>query len=205
MGDEPIPPTTFGGGLFLVLSNLAFVPAILKLLHIGETATAINFLGVFLASIAYHSARADFFSFTTLEMHQIIDYLFVWRSLTWALTYIGSDMRSSVGRHRHLVLYFFFTNITFIVIITGYQGIWLALVGAAAPIVTTVALAAMGNEPLFVRDGWALATLGLSALAGVFFSLPHSVYVWAHGLWHIVAGVVMYTFLLSIWPRRSKT
>lgn len=203
---DTIPATAFGEGLFLVLSNLAFVPPIILVLWIGELATAWNFFGVFAVSSIYHSCRADFFCLYSVERLQIADYLFVWRALTWAITYIGTDPRSKTGNRQHMALYYFFTNVSFVIVLSGYQGLWLAVTGAGAPIVTVLVLSALGHRRLFTRDGWAAVTLLFGGLAGVFFALPHSDYWWAHSLWHIAAAIAQFSFLLAIVPRgKHKT
>lgn len=192
--------TDAAGALALTLSNLAFVPATLLLIYLGEYATATFFFQVLVVSALYHTCDAHLFCFISLPHHRLADYIFVWRALIWSLTYLGTDMRTAQGRHFHLISYSFWSGIAFFIILSGHTTHWLVLIAAIGPLAVAAWLAFVGERSLFTRTPWAIATALLGVVALVFFVFTEETYVWTHSLWHVAAGCAMFTFVVSIWP-----
>lgn len=179
------------GGLFLVLSNLFIVPAIIESLYAREEDSAIVYFNILIASSLYHSCRAGFVCVIAYIDHRKLDYLFVYFAVMWTLT-TGLGKSHTIPYRIRLVVFNFFFLPMAILIIGNYEGHAVQIVGGLLPGISMYIIAKHYGVPLFRRWGWALAAIVLGGIAGLFmFAMPYNTYEWSHSVWHIFAMLAL--------------
>lgn len=189
------------GGLLLVFSNLALLPAILWLARRGDFASAAVYLGTFTASMMYHSCRAFELCLYRYEWHKQTDYLFVYRAIVWTLTSLGLRAGGSINYQLHIFLFFVLSDVVyFLVVALGDSGL-LPLFGIGLPLCTVIWYNRSVGNRMFYNRPWTLAGFATVVLSGIFmFALPTRFYAAAHTLWHIFSMLSVYMFLRASDP-----
>jgi len=186
--------------LLLVLSNIALIPAIFYLVMLREVVTALLLIWTIVFSSLYHSCRAGVFCLFKYEQHVLGDYLSVYISIIWILTFLG--IRNS---ELHVFAFFFSFMFTLLVILGQFSYVLLPIIGIGLPAVIAVSHACLRKHRMFYSWPWAVATFVLAGLAGVFmFFMPKDDYGWAHSLWHLFSMLSAWTFAIAITPYRKR-
>lgn len=183
--------------LLLVISNIALVPAILFLVLQREVITSLLLIWTIIFSSFYHSCRAGAFCLFKYEQHVLGDYLSVYISINWMLTFLG--IRDPL---LHTFAFFFSFMVTLLVILSESIYFLLPIVGVGLPLTIAISHSCLRKHRMFYSWPWAIATFVLAGLAGVFmFFMPHDDYGWAHSLWHLFSMLSAWTFALAISKR----
>ena len=193
--------------MFLVLSNVAIVPAILYA-HIRHLIPEMALLtAVLAASTAFHMCQVEWFCFgVELRELQIVDHFMVYTALVWfSLYFAGVAERPRTGITIGVAPVMLVAIVHFIgTLMDG--AIIVALVLVLTVLALTYAFYARGGPP--VAWGALVVSMGLLA-AGVFLHVfggdfgPSNVkYPVAHSIWHILSMLALY-YVIGI-PYRDE-
>jgi len=189
------------GGLSLVLSNIALVPAIWLLGLRNDTASGAVLVMTFVASVLYHSCRAGFFCLAEYRMHVLSDYLWVYIGIVWLVTSLPfRPLKYAGDAQLHALFFFVLVSPIVFCILFDVPHYYQPLVGLALPFAFVIVFSLLHNgnsrRRLFRRrtgTGWAIAAAVSLTLAGVFmYALPMSTYAVSHTLWHVFSMLGSY-------------
>ncbi len=186
----------------LILSNLALVPAMIALANRGDLAGGVIFLSTFIASVLYHSCRAEFFCVMDPLMHVTTDYLFVYRAIVYSVVVLPfRPLKSLPDALVVFTLYSLLVDPVYFTVLARAPFATLPIFGIAVPFAVTFAYTLVEakyreggkRRRFFARRGWALIGAVLAVVAGAFmFALPESWYGTAHTMWHICSMSAAY-------------
>ncbi len=206
-------PTTAIEGLFLVISNIALLPAIIYAFYLKLIPETSIISVVFIISTVYHLCQAGFICLLTIDFvtFQFSDHFFVYSLLVWIVLYaIGLPLEFRFAIFIWIQALLFpllleFKNtwwfggfiIGFIVLITV---LLLSLIIRAIPRINIFSLIA---AVILLGIGFALHLIGgdptppshdQQHLKNEEDDINHK-YVWLHSLWHIFSMLAIYYVL----------
>lgn len=190
-------------GLFLVLSNLALIPAVIYCLAKKKWVLCIIFSRLLLVSTFYHICQAGYYCFSvTLEALRTSDHFFVYMSLTWLVLYL-----LGLPIVLKLIVSIVVEMIALPALVAYIDSWWVLgtiLIMLAAVILITMAIR-FAKSPARLKKLMRIDILDtimavtLISLGFVFHILagePGSYrYGWAHALWHVFAMLGMFFVL----------
>jgi len=188
------------GGVFLVLTNLVLIPAILIALCIGrDLVTGTILFLMFVLSTLYHICEAGWYCMVSFDTHQAADHLMVYTLVFWVFLmgttrYRNVQFSLLLVNTAALVLFVtvstqtFFFGFLYVLFFIG----WIS-----------VSYAGFGIPPKPYGIGLLLIALGLALIGLAPFLVGDdpgdSNYWWAHSLWHFFVMLAVIFLLLALY------
>lgn len=191
---------TESGGIFLILSNLAILPAVLYTLKKGLYIDSSILIIVFIISSTYHTCQSGFFCIVQFDSLQKVDHFFVYQAFIWISLYIVN-----VPINHRIVLLLFFHMLLLPFTLQYIGSWWLAGItfgGIALTCIITLSFF-YWEQPILSKFDFmfAMTLLGSGFYLHVIGGAPGQSNYWLwHALWHMFAMfavLFVYTFKTS--------
>jgi hypothetical protein len=202
MSDEVVWSGNVAGGVALVFSNLALLPAIFLAARRGYLVMSFLLLRTFVASMLYHACQGGFFCLMSYEMHVRSDYFAVYDGIVFVITSLPFRPLQNVSEAQdHFLLYvLLFTPLVYF-ILAGTPFYILPIFGIAVPFLIAALYAYLRRVRLFRKSSgiwFALAAATSFAIGGaLMFFVPDTYYFTAHSLWHVASMVGAFLLILA--------
>lgn len=173
------------GGLALVLSNLALVPAILHSIWMFYMTEAFVLSVLMFVSSFYHCCQTDFFCLTSLTSLRVCDHFFVYTTLIW-VTMFFLEMHLTV----RLIVLILIQPFLLPVLIDDIGSWWIAIGLVITLTIFSIIYMVVVLERFPKFDILDLISAAILIGVGLFFHIwsgdpGSSRYTWAHSIWHL--------------------
>lgn len=202
MGDEVVWSGNVLGGVALVFSNIALIPAIFLSTRQGYFVVGFLLLRTFVASILYHACQSGFVCLMEYEMHVRSDYFAVYDGIIFVITALPfRPLQDAEEAQSHFLLYvILFTPLVYF-ILAGTPFYLLPIFGIFIPFAIVLIYGYVRGVRLFrQKTGWWLALVAAVAFAiggALMFFVPDTYYFTAHSLWHVFSMIGAFFLILS--------
>lgn len=195
-------PSKIAEGIFLVLSNLAILPALLYSIQYKLIPELTILFIVFVISSFYHLCQTEFYCIIPdFKTHQTADHFFVFTALIWVILYAFA-----IPLKYRISLTFIFQALILLPLIFYVNLDWLSALFIGFIITILIFIFALITQqfPKFNIYNFLivfiLITVGL-ILHVIGGDTSSSFYSWTHSAWHIFSMLAIY-FALDL--RRGK-
>jgi hypothetical protein len=201
MGEyEPDFSEPIYGGVFLVITNIVLIPAILIALLIGrDLVTATILFMMFLVSTFYHICEAGWYCMVPLDTLQASDHIMVYTLVFWVFL-IGTT------RYRDIQFSLLLVNTAALVVfvaVSTHTAFFGAFYVAFFIAWIIVSYAGFGIPPKPYGIGLLLIALMLTLFGLIPFFIGgdpgDSNYWWTHSLWHFFVILAVIFLLLALY------
>jgi hypothetical protein len=202
MSDEVVWSGNVVGGLALVFSNIALLPAIFLATRRGYVVLGFLLLRTFVASTFYHACQGGFVCLMSYDMHVRSDYFAVYDGIVFVITSLPfRPLQNAAESQKHFLLYVLLFTPLIYFILAGTPFYILPLFGILAPFVIAGVYGYLRGVRLFRRRGgvWLAVAAGLAFAIGgaLMFFVPDTYYYTAHSLWHVFSMIGAYLLILA--------
>jgi uncharacterized protein DUF3522 len=190
-------------GIFLLVSNLAFLPAILLAAEKRLITEIFLFVVTMTTSIVYHLCQANFYCIASFNALQTSDHFFVYSTLIWVvLFFVEMPMAYRTGV---FILLQAFLLPSIIILVSNSWYVALVLIGVLIVIAFYAVMIYLHGLPNFYEPDVITSVVLLGAGIGFHIAAGspslNAQYGIFHGFWHIFAMLSIFYVMRSKFRR----